>query len=116
MDTTWVPEDTFGSRLARARKASGLSAEEAAARCEIKPSTWKAWEREAWLPHDMAGVAVTIERCLGVDRRYLLWGETPGEAVRLSRESDTAGQSRFSGSDIDAFLDANTPTLASSAA
>lgn len=109
MTTTWVPASTFGSRLAEARRVRGLTVEEAAELCAIKPATWSLWEREGSAPRNMGEVAEKVENGLGVDRSYLMWGNIPEGAVRLSRESETTGQASFSGSDIEEIVSVMTP-------
>lgn len=46
----WVPDDSFAARLVLIRKQLGLSQEEAATRCGLKPSTWFSWENDAARP------------------------------------------------------------------
>lgn len=71
----WVPPDTFGSRILRARKYLKLSAKRAALLCGIPPSTWSNWEAGA-TPENIAEIARTIANTLGVDRDWLLYGVT----------------------------------------
>lgn len=115
MSETWVPASTFGSRLAEARRVCGLTVEDAAARCGIKHATWSMWEREESSPRNMAEAVEKIEMALGVDRNYLMWGLSPEDRPRLSREHVDAGQERFSGSDADLLVAAQEPRRISAA-
>lgn len=43
----WVPEDTFGSRLALVRQRRGWNIAEAARACKVDPQSWANWEAGA---------------------------------------------------------------------
>jgi transcriptional regulator with XRE-family HTH domain len=70
---SWVPTDTFAGRLILVRKELGLGQEEAAQRCDLKPSTWATWELGR-SPRNLVQVVRTIHERLGVDRDWLMWG------------------------------------------
>lgn len=82
----WVPLDTFALRLIAIRRERDLTQEEAADLCEINPKTWATWElpfvldkhgnrKPAPKPRDMAAVAAAIERGLGAERDWVMWGD-----------------------------------------
>jgi len=71
--TTWVPGDTFASRLVLVRRELGLSTEEIAERCNLKHQTWSTWERGA-RPRGMDRVVARISMATGVSREWLMWG------------------------------------------
>jgi len=71
---TWVPADTFGSRLYSVRRELGLTVEEAAKRAGVAHPTWSTWERGA-SPRDKAeAVRKIAEAFPGLDRDWLMWG------------------------------------------
>lgn len=73
-ETAWVPQDTFGARLALVRHQLGrLSVEEAAQRCGLAPSTWRTWEAGV-RPQDTQEVVRRIAGATGADRDWLMWG------------------------------------------
>ncbi len=82
--TTWVPRDTFGARLALLRRELGLTAEEAAARCGLNRATWQTWEHGA-SPRNMSTVVAKIALGTGVSREWLMWGGPLLRADELPR-------------------------------
>lgn len=86
--TSWVPADTFGTRLLLTRRELGLTTEEAAGRCNIPVPTWNTWENGV-TPRKLNVVVQKIHKGLGVDRDYLMWGST------TARHSDIPGEQRL---------------------
>jgi hypothetical protein len=73
MATTWVPLDTFGTRLILLRRHLQVSVDEISPKCGQSPHTWATWERGA-TPRNMATVVAAISASVGVDRDWLMWG------------------------------------------
>ena len=73
MAHTWVPTDTFGTRLLLARRELDLTVKEAAAMCGLHYATWSTWENGR-KPADMAAVVKAVSDGLGVSRAWLMWG------------------------------------------
>jgi transcriptional regulator with XRE-family HTH domain len=71
--STWIPPDSFGDRLMRARKARKLTVERAAAAAGVSAATWSTWERGAH-PRDLIDVVSRVSDGLDVSRDWLLWG------------------------------------------
>lgn len=81
---SWIPADTFASRLIEVRRALGLTVEQAADRCGLKRPTWGSWESGA-LPRNMAAVVARIALATGVDRDWLMFGgERPAPDPRVT--------------------------------
>lgn len=74
-EESWRPPDAFGLRLVHLRKHLKLSSVAIAALCDLKPSTWASWETGA-RPQDLIGVVNKIVAATGVDRDWLLFGDT----------------------------------------
>lgn len=72
-DFDWVPEDTFGNRLALLRNQLQLNLEEAASACGIPRATWASWENGR-KPHNLTEKVELIHRGLRVNRMWLLLG------------------------------------------
>lgn len=70
----WIPELTFAARLALVRHRMGWNIKEAALACGLKPQSWRGWELERRLPHNIVLVAETICIRSGVSRDWLLFG------------------------------------------
>lgn len=70
---TWIPSDSFGSRLLRVRKEKGLTVEAIARNCGVAHPTWTTWENGA-KPRDILAAAQKISDATGVDLNWLLWG------------------------------------------
>lgn len=71
----WIPGDTFGSRLLRVRKEKRLTVEAVAKLCGVAHPTWTTWENGS-MPRDLAGTVQKIAVALGVDRDWLMWGDS----------------------------------------
>lgn len=71
----WIPANTFASRLVLVRRELGLTVKDAATRCDLHYATWSTWENGR-KPGDMAAVVSAISKGLGVDRTWLMWGQT----------------------------------------
>lgn len=71
----WVPANTFATRLILVRRELGISVKEAAARAGLHYATWSTWENGR-KPADMPTVVKAISDGLGVDRDWLMWGQT----------------------------------------
>jgi hypothetical protein len=71
---TWVPELTFAARLALVRHRQGWNIKEAALACGVPPQSWRGWEVQHRLPHDMVDTVKRIALRTGVDREWLLFG------------------------------------------
>ncbi|HMO72153.1 MAG TPA: helix-turn-helix domain-containing protein [Paracoccaceae bacterium] len=83
-DTGWFSAQsaTFGDRLAGAREAAGLSAEDLARRLGVRLTTVQAWEDDRAEPR--ANRVQMLAGMLGVSIRWLLTGEGDG----LERPAD----------------------------
>lgn len=79
----WLPHSDLASRLRWlrweiARREGGnkaLTVEEAAELCDLKPSTWYTWENGS-RPQRIAEVVQKIADATGIDRDWLLWGQS----------------------------------------
>lgn len=69
----WIPEDTFGSRLAQVRQALGMNVTTAAKACGLSAENWRQWEHGR-SPRRMDTVARTVADTLRVDYVWLLTG------------------------------------------
>lgn len=69
----WVPEDTFGARLALVRQVRGWNVKQAASACGINPQTWANWE-DGTDPRGLDRVARAISRAAGCDYHWLVAG------------------------------------------
>lgn len=69
----WVPEDTFGSRLALVRNRFGWNVKEAAEHCDISHQSWRNWEEGA-LPRDYIGTCEKISAKVGCSMKWLVGG------------------------------------------
>jgi len=52
---TWVPELTFGARLALVRHKMGWNIKEAATSCGLPAQSWRGWEVDGREPHRIRG-------------------------------------------------------------
>lgn len=75
----WIPEDTFGARLALIRQRNGWNHVQAAAACDINDETWRKWEKTGRSPQDLYNVVRKISDATGCDYDWLLRG---GDLVR----------------------------------
>lgn len=103
MSTTWVPADTFGTRLMLLRRHLDLTVEQAAERAGLSHATWSTWERGA-MPRNLPSVVTAVVEAFGVDREWLLWGElartqppTPGgrRAGRSGKRGGSADTGQY---------------------
>ncbi len=70
---TWVPQQTFGTRLVMVRRHLGWNIRDAAEATGIDDGSWSNWERGV-SPRDMARVVRKIHDATGVDMGWLMWG------------------------------------------
>jgi transcriptional regulator with XRE-family HTH domain len=73
-DGPWVPEDTFGARLALVRQHLGWNVTEAATACGLTGQSWHNWEAGS-LPRDLVGTAAKIAEATGCEARWLVLGQ-----------------------------------------
>jgi transcriptional regulator with XRE-family HTH domain len=81
---SWIPADTFGTRLFVARKQRRLTVEQAARLCGVAQPTWTTWENGA-LPRDLVATVRRISEALDCDRDWLMWG---GPLAAVGADSD----------------------------
>lgn len=74
MSETWVPEDTFASRLALVRNRMGWNVLEAATACEVSDQSWHDWEADKYKPRAMDEVIGRIAKASGCDPVWLMFG------------------------------------------
>lgn len=86
---SWVPDDTFGARLAQIRQHFGWNVKEAAFACGIKVQSWRNWENGR-LPRDYEAACNTIATHTGCDLDWLLRGWTSRSRC-FSEKSCVAG-------------------------
>lgn len=79
---SWIPEETFGTRLLLLRHRLGLTQREAASKCDLDDGSWSNWENGT-SPRDKTEVARKIHDATGVDLGWLAWGITPPEQGTL---------------------------------
>jgi hypothetical protein len=101
----WVPELTFGARLALVRHRMGWNIKEAAAACGVPAQSWRGWEVDGHLPRRHVEIARQISVRTGVDYFWLVLGPDRGEGgttheperpgLRVIRTADTDITSRF---------------------
>lgn len=78
----WVPELTFGARLALVRHRMGWNIKEAAAACGLPAQSWRGWEVQGREPHRLTTIAMTIATRTGCDYLWLVHGPERGGAIR----------------------------------
>lgn len=76
---TWVPEITFGARLALVRHRMGWNIKEAAQACGLPAQSWRGWELDGREPHRLVTIAMTIAQRTGVDYLWLCHGPGRGQ-------------------------------------
>jgi len=92
----WRPDDsTFGARLALIRHACGWNIKEAALACGLPVQSWRNWENDQRMPHDLVKVCTAISQRTGVDIGWLAGmpdtgGVEFGPDQALSRENVAA--------------------------
>lgn len=74
----WVPELTFGARLALVRHRMGWNVKEAAAACGLPAQSWRGWEVAGHLPRRYVEIAKTISTRTGCDYHWLVFGPDDG--------------------------------------
>jgi DNA-binding XRE family transcriptional regulator len=72
--TPWVPEDSFGARLAQIRQTLGWNVKIAAETCGLNDQSWRNWE-DGKRCRDLLDVAAKIANATGCDRQWLLMGQ-----------------------------------------
>lgn len=95
----WVPDDTFGSRLAQIRQKKGWNVKQAALACGVKVQSWHNWEGGR-LPREYEDVCRQISRTTGADLNWLL----RGWSSRSRCFSQNNGHSRPSASRVKGHL------------
>lgn len=73
----WVPEDTFGARIALVRQHRHWNMTQAAEACGVSPENWRNWEAGRQ-PRDLYDAVKKISAGAGCDPRWLLGGGTLG--------------------------------------
>ena len=76
---TWVPDLTFGARLALVRHRMGWNIKEAAAACGLPAQSWRGWEIDGREPHRLVTIAMTIAGRTGCDYLWLVHGPGRGD-------------------------------------
>jgi len=69
---TWVPELDFSAKLALVRHRMGWNIKEAALACGLPPQSWRGWEIQRRLPHNIRAVGRSISNRTGVDYSWLM--------------------------------------------
>jgi transcriptional regulator with XRE-family HTH domain len=72
-DEPWVPEDTFGSRLALIRNRFGWNVKEAADVCGFNDQSWRNWEAGKH-PRDFMATCEKIVEVTGCSMKWLVAG------------------------------------------
>lgn len=75
---TWVPELTFGARLALVRHRMGWNIKEAAAACGLPAQSWRGWEVQGREPHRLTTIAAIIASRTDCDYLWLVHGPDRG--------------------------------------
>lgn len=71
----WVPQDTFGARLAVLRQAlGGWNVKRTADACSLDDQKWRNWEAGKSKPRDLETVARQIADATGCDYVWLMAG------------------------------------------
>jgi transcriptional regulator with XRE-family HTH domain len=79
----WVPEDTFGARLALIRQRLGLNITQAGELCGINEATWRTWERGV-TPRGLDRIVRKIATATRVDPNWLMWGGALSESLWIA--------------------------------
>lgn len=69
----WIPEDTYGDRLARIRRQMRWNVKQAAEACGVNHQSWRNWEAGGH-PRDLLETMAEIARVSGCDPQWLLLG------------------------------------------
>lgn len=91
----WVPELTFGARLALVRHRMGWNVKEAAAACGLPAQSWRGWEIAGHLPRRYVEIAKVISTRTGVDYHWLVFGPDEGGGEVMPPTRQYAQQSRL---------------------
>lgn len=70
----WVPEDTFGARLALVRQKMHWNYEQAGALCGISSENWRQWEKGERRPQKMEAICHKIADASHCDYVWLIAG------------------------------------------
>ena len=82
--STWVPEmQTFGTRLWAVRMELKMNKSQFAETCGLVANSLGDWEAGTRFPNRLDDVVAKVASSTGVDRDWLMWGET-GSDVRVS--------------------------------
>lgn len=85
-----IPAWTFGDRLRKARRESGLGQADFADALGVGRQAYAAWESDRNTPRDITGTAEVLERVTGFPRAWFLgWMDSPtnpdgGSSVDIS--------------------------------
>lgn len=77
----WVPEDSFGARLALVRQRMGWNVLQAATACGQNDDSWRGWERGA-SPRKLHWVCRDIADATGCDFDWLMVGGSLSPVTR----------------------------------
>jgi hypothetical protein len=72
-DDSWVPDDTFGARLALVRQRMRWNVAQAERECGFGEGVWRTWEAGR-RPQNMDEVVRSIVARTSADRDWLMWG------------------------------------------
>ena len=76
----WVPQgETFGDRLYKLRKSTGMNKAEFAIHCGLIPNSYGDWESDIRFPRRLDEVIGKIVDATDVSRDWLMWGDTPSD-------------------------------------
>lgn len=79
--TNWVPEDSFGGRLALIRQAMHWNVKEAAEECGLNDQSWRNWEAGGRC-RDLIAVGEAIAGTTGIDLAWIVMGVVAQDASR----------------------------------
>jgi hypothetical protein len=89
---TWVPELTFGARLALVRQRMGWNVKEAARICGVPAQSWRGWEVHGRVPHNLVTISMQIATATGCDYLWLVHGPNRGMVVLTPNRRYGIGQ------------------------
>jgi hypothetical protein len=104
----WVPDDTFGARLALVRQHMGWNITQAAIACGQNEETWRGWEKFHRSPRQIQKVARRIAEATGCSYSWLMLGgdvdsgcipRSELRRFRLAIDGDLAQLSLFGGAE-----------------
>lgn len=73
-------------RLLVVRKTLGMSAATIAKTVGVRQATWSSWETGATRPYGLDEVVTKIAAATGVDRNWLMWGNTQSVCITHSEQ------------------------------